>query len=238
MPGQFRVTFRNFTGLDLSGARKTPIPRYKPNHFGEETAVRTALEGAAAVSSTGGLLRSLLGAATPPVASMSVAGVVPGVRIRSPIPDFTVTDGVGASAGAGAAFGAGGGIYFWNKSPSGEVGFFGSLSIGLITNIGASVGVQITLLFGKAPDVLAGDSITVSVDVGIDIATVSGLLILNAPPGGVWPPSRTMLAGWVPEIIGVGFGASVGLSALPVDVSVMPSRTWTRAFDPAHPIVI
>ena len=38
-------------------------------------------------------------------------------------------------------------------------------------------------------------------------------------------------------IIGIGIGASVGFSALPMDISVMPSRTWTRPFDAAHPIL-
>lgn len=238
MPGQFRVTFRNFRGLDLASARKAPMPNYKSNGFGEETAIRGALRGAAAVSSRGSLLNSLLDIATPPVASMSIAGSVPGARIRSPIPDFTVTEGAGVSVGAIAAYGAGGGVYYWNKHPDGEIGLFGSLSVGLVTNIGTSAGIQFSLLFGAAPSVLAGDCVTVAVDVGIDVLTVTGFLVLAAPPGGVWPPSATMLAGWTPDIIGVGYGVSVGFSVLPVDISVMPSRTWTRPIDPAHPIMI
>src|SRR5262249_15181178 len=153
----------------------------KANHFGEETVLRGAINGAATMSSHGSFLRSLMGVASPPVASMSLAGSIPGCRIRSPIPDFTVTDGVAASAGAVTVFGAGGGIYFWNKSPGGEIGVYGSLSAGVMSNIGGSVGVQICLLFGRAPDVLRGDSITVSVDVGIDFATVTGSVIISAP---------------------------------------------------------
>jgi len=239
MPAQIRVTFKNFRGLDLSGGTKISVPPYKPNHFGEETILRGALNGAGGMTAHGSLLRSLLGVATPPVGTMTVAGPIPGCRIRSPIPDFTVTDAVGASAGALAAFGTSGGVYFWNKSPGGEVGLFGSLSAGMVSNVGASVGVQICLLFGKAPDVLKGDSITVSVDIGIDIATVTGCVIISAPPIGVWPPptSWASFSGWVPEIIGIGIGASVGFSVLPMDISVMPSRTWTRPFDSAHPIL-
>ena len=238
MPGQFRVTFRNFRGLDLAHARKAPMPRVNPNSLGEETVLRTALEGAAAVSSRGGLLRSLLNIATAPVATMSIAGSIPGARIRSPIPDFTVAESIASTTGAIVSYGLDGGIYYWNKSPRGEVGLFGSISMGLVTNIGSSLGIQVALMFGSAPSVLAGDCVTVSVDVGIDVVTVSGFLVLSAPPGGVWPPSPTMLTGWTPDIIGVGFGVSVGFSVLPVDISVMPSRTWIRPFDPAHPIMI
>jgi hypothetical protein len=79
--------------------------------------------------------------------------------------------------------------------------------------------------------VLAGDSIAVSVDVGIDFATVSGMLILNAPPVSAgWPP--TITGAWTPEVIGVGFGTSFGFSALPVDISVMPGRTWIKPLTP------
>lgn len=237
MPGQIRITFRNFVGLDLSGSRKIPVSRYQPPHFGEQTAIEAAIEALGGLTPAGRVLRSLKALVSPPPAAMTLSGTIPGVRIRSPFPDFTIADGVGASAGAVTAFAAGGGIYFWNKSPSGEIGLYGSLSVGLITNIGASAGFQIALMFGRAPDVLAGDSITVSVDVGIDVVTVTGMLILSAPPSGVWPPPNpSALAGWVPEVIGVGFGMSAGWSALPVDISVMPSRTWTHPIDPLHPL--
>ena len=39
------------------------------------------------------------------------------------------------------------------------------------------------------------------------------------------------------DLEGIGFGLSVGVSALPVSVSVMPSHTWLRPFDPAHPLL-
>lgn len=232
MPGQIRVTFRNFQGLDLSRAQKVPLARRKQNSPGEETILRGALDGLSAVPKTGQRLRSEKTLVAAPSPVMTVVGSIPGARIRSPIPDFTIADGIAASAGSLAAVGSGGGVYFWNKSPNGEVGLYGSISAGIVTNIGASVGFQIALLFGKAADVLGGDSITVSVDIGIDIATVTGSLIISAPPGGVWPLSPTMFAGWTPEIIGIAFGLSVGISALPVDYSVMPGRTWIRPVTP------
>jgi hypothetical protein len=230
MPGQIRITFKNFTTPpDLSQARKVGIPRQKQNFFGEETALRDAIKGLATLSPRRrgtSTFDDLLNVATPPTASMTLAGSVPGTIIRRPVTDFTITFGPTASAGAGTALGVSGGIYFWNKKPDGEVGLFGTMSIGILSNLGFSVGDAVTYLFGPAPTVLAGDAIAVSVDVGIDVATVSGLLILSAPPGTLWPPALT--GPWTPEIIGVGFAISVGLSALPVDVAVMPGRTWIK----------
>jgi hypothetical protein len=229
MPGQIRINFRNFTALDLSQARKASIPQASRNSWGEETVLRDGLKGIATISPRRrgtSTINDLLNIATPPTGSIAVTGTVPGAVIRPRGLDFTVTFGPSASAGAGTALGASGGVYFWNRKPDGEVGLFGSMSIGIISNLGFSVGDAVTYLFGPAPTVLAGDAIVVSVDVGIDVATVSGLLVLNAPPGTIWPPRVT--GTWTPEIIGVGFAVSVGLSALPVDVSVMPSRTWIK----------
>ncbi|MFZ0863472.1 MAG: hypothetical protein WCA27_05240 [Candidatus Sulfotelmatobacter sp.] len=231
MPGQIRITFKNFTSPpDPSQGQKVVIPRQKQNVLGEETLLRETLKGITTISPRRrgtSTFDDLLNVATPPTASMSLAGSIPGTMIRRPL-DFTVTFGPSASAGAGTALGASGGIYFWNKKPDGEVGLFGTMSIGVVSNLGFSVGDAVTYLFGPAPTVLAGDAIVVSVDVGIDVATVSGLLVINAPPGTLWPPALT--GPWTPEIIGVGFALSVGLSSLPVDVSVMPGRTWIKPF--------
>lgn len=225
MPAQIRITFKNFNSLDLSSARKVRLPQKKPNVWGEETMIRNTLKITPRRIGSN-LFDDLLNVATPPKAKLSLAGTVPGAILPSSVTDFTVTFGPTASAGAGAALGASGGIYFWNKTPDGEVGFFGSMSIGVLANVGFGVGDAITYLFGPAPTALAGDAIVISIDAGIDVATVSGLLILDAPPGTIWPPAIT--GTWTPHIIGVGFGVSVGLSALPVDVSVMPSRTWIK----------
>ncbi|HET9407167.1 MAG TPA: hypothetical protein VFO39_08000 [Candidatus Sulfotelmatobacter sp.] len=225
MPGQIRITFKNFNSLDLSSARKVKIPGKKNNSFGEETMLRNALK--ITPRSVGSrLFDDMLNVASPPPARLNIVGTVPGAFIRSPVSDFTVTFGPTGSVGALWALGASGGIYFWNKTPNGEVGLFGSVSIGIIGNVGFGAGGAITYLFGDAPTALAGDAIVISVDAGLDVVTVSGLLILNAPPGTLWPPAIT--GSWVPQIIGVGFGVSAGLSALPTDVSIMPSRTWIK----------
>lgn len=227
MPGQTRITFRNFTGLDLSSGRRVTRPRYKSPAFGEETLLRGAISALGAVSDVGKLLGGAAGMATSPPGSLSVSGIIPGVRIRVPNPDFTITYGLTASAGASVAVGVGGGVYFWRKASGGEIGLYGSVAAGLITNAGVGAGYALAFLFDAAPTVLAGDCIILSVDVGIDIITVSGQLILNAPPVSLgWPPSITGV--WNPEVVGIGFALTAGISALPVNISVMPSRTWTH----------
>ena len=230
MPGQMRVTFKNFTNLDFSTAQKVTPPGRKANFPGEETVIKGGLKGLAAVSNRGPLINGLLDAVNPPLATLTVAGSVPGAVIRSPAPDFTLTLGLTGSAGAGVAAGLGAGVYFWTKRPTGELGLYGSISLGVVGNMGASAGDQFGILFGPAPSVLAGDSITVSVDVGVDIFTFSGLMFMTAPPVTLWPPALT--GGWTPEIIGVGFALTAGVSVLPVDVSVMPGRTWIKPVTP------
>jgi hypothetical protein len=169
---------------------------------------------------------------TPPLGSISLLGAIPGVRIRSPSPDFTVAVGVTGSAGAGVQVGGGAGIYFWNKRPSGEIGVYGSFSVGMITNAGLSIGDQIALMFGSASSVLAGDSISLGVDIDIGFGSIGGQLILSAPPVSAgWPPTIG-LSGWTPEVIGIGLTLTVGISALPVSYSVMPGRTWIKPLTP------
>ncbi len=230
MPGQIRVNFRNFWGLDPTKFQRAKPPGRSGGSF-QDTVLRGVIDNLSGAISRGPLLRSALGMITPPFGSISLSGVIPGVTIRSPRPDFTITAGVTGSAGAVLNFGAGGGVYFWNKSPSGEVGLYGGISVGVITNIGASIGDQFCLLFGPAGTVLAGDSITIAVDIDIVVASLSGMLILNAPPVSLgWPPSIT--GPWRPEVIGIGIALTVGISALPVDISVMPGRTWIKPITP------
>lgn len=197
----------------------------------ESSILQTGLSAASYLtpSKTTGRIRSLLALAGPPPASLSILGAIPGLSMASS-PHFTLTMGMGASAGSGYTAGAGAGIYYWNKAPYGQLGLYGSISAGIATNAGVSFGDYVTYLFGPAASVLAGDSIAVSVDVGIDVFTVTGQLILSAPPVTLWPPS--IGGGWTPQIIGIGFGLSFGISALPVDISVMPGRTWIKPVTP------
>lgn len=227
MPGQVKITFKNFTYVDFSTAKKLKLPAKKSNLPGEETLLRAGVSAVSQVSSRKKLWNSALDMASAPPGALSILGSIPNLKIRSGKPDFTIAVGSAITAGGGAMnVSSGAGVYFWNKSPSGEIGLYGSVSIGVITNLGASFGDSIAYLFGKPSDVLAGDSITLSVDVGIDIVTLTGSLILSAPPATLWPPAIT--GAWTPEVIGLAFGLSVGISALPADISVMPGRTWIK----------
>ncbi len=230
MPGELRINFRNFWGLAPSQLQRAPLPGVSGGGF-QDTLLRGAIDNISGAARRGPLLRDSLNMISPPLGSISISGAIPGVRIRSPHPDFTIAAGITGSAGAGVNIGGGAGIYFWNKRPSGEVGLYGSLSVGMITNIGASIGDQLCLMFGTAAGVLAGDSIAIGVDIDIAVASVGGILILSAPPVTLgWPP--TIGGPWVPEVIDIGMTLTVGVSALPVSYTVMPGRTWIRPLTP------
>ena len=234
MSGQITVTFRGFTNqnvaANISRSVKVKVPsRSAPGPF-EETLIKTGLEGVAMASARRApTIRSLLGLMTPPRAVMSIMGMVGSIPIRRSS-DFTITAGFTASAGAVVSVGAGAGVYFWNKNPSGEVGLYGSLSAGLISNIGAGAGDAFAYLFDKAPTVLAGDIIALEVDVEIGPVTVGGQIFMTAPPVSLWPPALT--GTWTPEIVGVGFTVTAGVSVLPINIAVTPSRTWILPITP------
>lgn len=232
MPGQMRINFKGFPGLVPTQLQRARAPGVSGG-AAQDTILRGAIGALAGTARRGPMLRGAQDMVTPPFGTITLGGLIPGITIRSPRPDFTIATGLTGSFGAELNFSAGGGVYFWNKTPGGEIGLYGSLSLGLVTNVGASIGDQFCIMFGKAADVLAGDCITISVDVGIDIFTMTGMLILNAPPISLglpgtpgWPPSIT--GPWKPEVIGVGIALAAGLSASPVDISVMPGRTWIK----------
>ncbi|MDD3446108.1 MAG: hypothetical protein PHS60_11895 [Zavarzinia sp.] len=227
MTGQMNINFRNFTGLDLSSAVRTRPPRYKAPSFGEETLVRGAVAAASAVSNLGKVASDAIGFENAAAGSVRISGMIPGVRIRRPNPDITFTIGFTASAGAGLTIGGGAGMYVWSKFPGAEIGLYASAGAGYSTNIGAGAGDNLSVLFGPAPTLLAGDCITLSVDIGVDVLTVSGQLILNAPPVSLGMPP-TVTGVWHPEVVGIGIALTAGMSVLPASVTVMPSRTWTR----------
>lgn len=226
MPGQVTVTFRGFTdalvAANLPRSERTKIPNRNPPGSIEESLLRAGLE-AAALGST--RVRSLLDLIAPPPAIMSIVGAVSTLRIRR-TRDFTIAVGYVAQVAAGISAGLGGGVYYWNRRPDGEVGLFGSVSIGVITNIGFGAGDTFAYLFDAAGTVLAGDIIALEVDVEIGPVTVGGQIFMSAPPISIWPPALT--GPWVPEILGVGFTLTAGISVAPVAIAVTPSRTWIR----------
>ncbi len=234
MPGQISVTFRGFNdqnfAANLPRSVKVKVPQRSAPGSIEESLIKSSLEGVAMVSARRApTIRSLLALMTPPLAIMSIAGTVGSIPIRR-TRDFTITAGFTASAGAYVSVGAGAGVYFWNKAPRGEVGLYGSLSVGLISNIGAGAGDAFAYLFDAAPTVLAGDIIALEVSVEIGPVSVAGQLFMTAPPISISPSALT--GAWVPEIVGVGFTVTAGVSVLPVSIAVTPSRTWILPITP------
>lgn len=230
MPGQLKVNFKNFWGLSPAHFVKAKMPGASGGGF-KDALLRGAIAGVSGVARRGPLLNDSLNMISPPLGTISLTGAIPGVKIRSPSPDFTIAVGITGSAGAGASVGGGAGVYFWNKRPGGEVGIYGSLSVGAVTNAGISIGDQICLMFGPAASVLAGDCITIGVDIDVGVVGIGGQLILSAPPvTSGWPP--TIGGGWTPEVIGIGMTLTVGISALPVSYSVSPGRTWIKPLTP------
>ena len=236
MSEQFSFSFSfRFSGFDdasiaanIGRATRVRVPAGKgsPGTF-EQQALRAVISAASPLSRVARRLSMLM---APPSAIARVVGAMGSLPIRSPSPDFTATVGVTASAGAGVSVGGGAGIYYWNRRPSGELGFYGSVSLGVISNIGFGVGDAIAFLFGSAPSTLAGDIIALEVDVGIDILTVGGQVFITAPPVSFVP--LRIGPGWSPEIVGFGLTLTAGMSVLPVNYAITPSRTWIRPIRP------
>ncbi|PWR23405.1 hypothetical protein [Zavarzinia compransoris] len=228
MARQMTIEFRNFTGLDLSTAVPYRRPRYKAPGFGEQTMVRGAITGAAAVSNAGKVMADTLAFENAAAGSVRLAGTIPGATIAKPHPDITYAFGGTVSAGAVATVGVSGGVYVWAKFPGIEVGTYAAVAVGAATNVGYSGGGELTIYFGSAPAMLAGDSIAVAVDISLGgPVTLSGQVILSAPPGTTGTPPR-LPPGWRPEVIGIAFALTAGWSVLPVSISVMPTRTAIR----------
>jgi hypothetical protein len=151
-----------------------------------------------------------------------------------PARDFTIALGPSANIGTFFQGSAGAGVYWWIKPglPD-EVGLWGSVGVGVTSNMGFSVGGQVSVWYGAAPSVMAGESMSVAVDVTIGAVTVTGMVFFSVPPTGLLltpgmkhPP--TFPPGWKPLLIGLGFGLSGGWSVLPIDVSIGPSTTWLK----------
>lgn len=228
MARQMNIEFRNFSGLDLSAATPYRRPRYRSPGVGEQSLVRGAVSAAALVSDTGKVMADTLAMENAGAGAVNLTGAIPGATIAKPHPDITYAFGGTVSAGAVATVGASGGVYFWAKFPGIEIGTYAAVAAGVASNVGYSGGGELTIYFGSAPAMLAGDSIAVAVDISLGgPVTISGQLILSAPPSGIVPPI-TIPPGWRPTVIGIAFALTVGWSALPVSISVMPTRTAIR----------
>lgn len=192
--------------LDPRQGRRVHPPHLAWNPPPVQAALEASLRGLASGS---GRVQDALSFKSNPSLRVSTVGSIAAAPTRHSS-DWTITLGPSLTAAPVAVFNVSGGVYFWNKPAGGEIGLFGAGGLGITTNIGVSLVMQVCYLFGPAPALLAGDWLTVAVDVGpVPGVTFSGMAIFSM----------------VPEFIGLGFAAGTGLSALPVSLTVEASTT-------------
>lgn len=199
----------------LTMGRPATLLPYQHPTFGSETALETVLGAYCAMGMTGApIIRECLNFSHNPGVPLTFVGDIRKAPVR-PHRDWTIALGPSVSAAAGSGAAASGGLYFWNKPPTGEIGLFGSLSVVGCTNIGVSLVAQGTYYFGSAPDCLAGTSLVVGIDVGGKVVTGGGYLVFSTSPAA---------------LIGISFALGIGASILPVDFTVQLSKTWITPF--------
>jgi hypothetical protein len=216
MDQNVRIDVTKVAGIDPRAiGTKTRIPRQRTNLPGEQSMIEAGIKAYAATHGTGsGVLLDALDFKSKPSLTVTTVGSIAKAPTR-PCTDFTIAAGPSISEGAGVSIDFAGGLYFWNKPLGGEVGLWGSIGVGAITNVGASLVAQIYYLFGPAPALLAGESWLVGVDIGGKLVTGGGYLVF----ADSWPPQ------W----IGVSFAIGVGVSILPYDIQIQGSHTATTA---------
>lgn len=186
---------------------------YRPPAFGEQTTLEALLRGYSATGMPGSRpIAECLDFSHNPGVRTSFVGGIRRAPVR-PHRDWTIAVGPTWTGAVGGGASASGGLYFWNKPPSGEIGFFGSLSIVSVTNVGVSLVGEATYYFGSAPACLAGTSLVVGIDIGGKVITGGGYLVFSTSPAA---------------LIGISFALGVGVSILPVDFTVQLSHTWIR----------
>lgn len=212
---RIRIDLTAVADIDpLEIGRPARILPYRHPSFGSETALEAVLRAYSAMGLTGApIVRECLDFSHNPHAVTSFVGTIRKAPVR-PHRDWTIALGPSVSAAAGGGIAASGGLYFWNKAPTGEIGLFGSLSVVSVTNVGASIVGQATYYFGSAPVCLAGTSLVVGVDVGGKVVTGGAYLVFSTSPAA---------------LIGISFALGVGASMLPVDFTVQLSQTWIKS---------
>ncbi|MGO9228260.1 MAG: hypothetical protein ACLQKA_03480 [Bryobacteraceae bacterium] len=213
MISRIRVDLTRVSNLDLSQARRARLPARQAPAFGEQTALRAGLTAiAAAGRPNSGAIEDLLAAQDASSVPVDLVGGIRGTS-RPSSSDLTLALGETASAGAVISLSMGGGVYIW--IPKREIGLYGSVGVGLVTNAGFSGGIQVTVLFGPAPVYLGGESLAVGVEFsfpGLKVIGFGGFLLFSS----TW------------ELRGFSYAMTGGLSAFPVDVTVQTSMTGLR----------
>lgn len=211
---QFTVDYGKLAYLDIPKWKQPagPPPRRQFGPF-ERPAVELAIDNAARLSTIGRILQQIkdLGksAAAIPVRFKGLRGPM----IKAPptgLSVLTIGAGVSTAAFAGLGVTVGTGLYGSNTP---EFGAYASGGGGYWTNVGASGGIQYTVVFGP-PSSFAGVCWGVGVDIGVPGTIVgAGAMALFGMSG---PPF---------EFLGVSWSVAVGPSILPADVTIQFSET-------------
>jgi hypothetical protein len=159
------VNITNIQNADIIGqAVKLRLPRAIRNPPGLKSLLQSQTGGGTRSS----VVQQLLDFADDPSVRLRVLGHFPSI---STIWHHDFTVGLGpAVSGAAIVFSGslGAGVYWWNKPAGGEIGLYGGFGIGFSTpQVAYSIGGQLTILFGPAPDLLGGTCAVVGVDISI-----------------------------------------------------------------------
>ncbi len=206
-----KADLRDLDKLDIQkqGKALTPIPARKVLTAAEKTALKGAVSVGGLFSNSVKLLNEPIGVSdTKPSLSITMPSKVPvGLAAKPLVSDVTLA--VGMSASAFAVLGVTGSFGLYGSSTP-ELGLFSSIGGGWWTNVGVSVGPQITLIFGPPSD-LAGVSWGIGCDCKFMAGSIGGLLLFSPPPF---------------KFLGISVSLSVGPSAIPAfDVTMQVSAT-------------
>jgi hypothetical protein len=152
---------------------------------------------------------------------INVADNKPSVTIQKPstVPvgltprakdECTIALGITGSAFAVIGISISGGVY---GSTTGELGVFTGGSVGVWTNVGASLGPQYVMVFGPPSD-FAGVSFGVGCDIGVGLVGVGAMMLFSLPPI---------------RCLGISVSLSLGTpGSLPFDVTAQIGITSTK----------
>ncbi|MEZ5347289.1 MAG: hypothetical protein R2681_17210 [Pyrinomonadaceae bacterium] len=189
---------------------------------------RVPLTGGSPISPWSGLQAGLLKNAATRMGNKSLVDLANGGYQTHILPPKTtpiisrmgLTVGVGCTAGFNVVGGRSVGAGFY-ASTTGEIGTYSTSAYTLATNIGASVGVEWTIILGP-PSNFSGNSNAYGIDCDIDILSwagplpgysLSGRLIYHDPSG---------------VFLGFSLAFSGGISVLPLNIVVEKQHTNTK----------
>lgn len=128
---------------------------------------------------------------------------------RTRRPAITVGLGPAVSGGTIAKVSGAHGIYF---SSTGDIGMYGSMSVGVGVVAGFAITTQFTVVLGP-PSKFLGDCLAISFNLG-ELVSFGGALLMD-----IAPPHR---------IFGAMIEVGVGFGLIPLEVTIDCQRSWDQ----------